>query len=353
MSNQRKKVSRRQFIGGLAATGAVGAFIVPKVEKGETLPLLKPKPLAKGDWVGLVAPASPVFEPSGIQEGILALEKLGFRVKTGKHIGKKWGYLAGTDEERAGDLMQMFMDEQIKAIFALRGGFGTIRILPYLDYQAIRKHPKVLIGYSDITTLHLAIHKLAGVVTFHGAVALSTFNDYSTKYFWQTLSGEYSEITIEDSPESLPMAIVPKGAPTVVSGPLVGGNLTLVTATLGTPYEIETDGKILFLEEVGEEPYSLDRMLCQLQQAGKLDKVVAILIDRCSKCKPAEYRPAFENTFSVEEIIQERIRAVGVPALYGLAIGHVANKPVLPLGIRAQVDFEHKKISLVEPAVVG
>ncbi|MBN2356262.1 LD-carboxypeptidase [candidate division KSB1 bacterium] len=351
MSQEKGNVSRRQFIGGLAATSAVGTLLSPDVGKGETLELRKPAALHKGDWVGLISPASPVFEPSSIQEGIMALEKLGFRVKPGKHIDKKFRYLAGSDQERAHDLMDMFTDAKIKAIFALRGGYGTIRILPYLNYDVIRRHPKILIGYSDITSLHLAIHKLAGIVTFHGAVALSTFNDYSTKYFWQTLGGTEPIVAIDDSPEAMPMALIPKGAPDKVRGKLIGGNLTLLTATLGTPYEPDTTNKILFLEEVGEEPYSLDRMFSQLEQAGKFRSAAAVLIDRCNRCKPADYRPAFENSFSVEELVKDRIGPVGVPVVYGLAIGHVANKPVLPLGIEAEVDLKNKRIALVERAV--
>lgn len=351
MRGRKSQVSRRQFIGGLAATSAVSAWLTPSLGKGEQLELLKPQPLIKGDCVGLVAPASPVFEPSDIQEGVRNLEKLGFRVKIGKFIGRKWGYLAGTDQERAHDLMAMFLDPEVKAIIALRGGYGSIRILPYLDYVAIRQNPKILIGYSDITSLHLAVHKLAGIVTFHGAVALSTFNEYSSKYFFRTLGGGDATIEIDDSPSASPLVIVPDGAPPRVQAPLIGGNLTLVAATLATPYEIETAGKILFIEEVGEEPYSVDRMLAQLDQAGKIRKAAAILIDRCSKCKPADYKPAFENTLSIEEIIQDRFGKCGVPVLYGLAIGHVADKPVLPLGIEAAIDLQKKKIMLTEPAV--
>lgn len=346
-------VSRREFIGGLAATSAAAAWFAPAVSAEEHLSLVKPRALQKGDVVGLVAPASPVFEPSEIIEGQRAMEKLGFRVKLGKHIRKKWGYLAGSDQERAEDLMSMFTDPDVAAIVALRGGYGAIRILPYLDYKVIRQHAKILIGYSDITTLHLAIHKLAGIVTYHGAVALSTFNDYSTRYFMNTLTRAAAPGLVDTPSSALPMTFWPDKAPALVKGPLVGGNLTLVTATLGTPYEIDTAGKVLFLEEVGEEPYSLDRMLTQLQQAGKLAAAAAILVDRCVKCKPAEYKPAFDNTLSVEEIMEDRLSGLGVPVLYGLQIGHVADKPVLPLGIEATVDRYQACFAVSESAVRG
>ncbi len=354
MENSTSLVTRRKFLGGLAATGALAAWLTPlDGEAAEPLPLVKPGPLREGDWVGLVAPASPVFEPSEAREGQNALEKLGYRVKVGRHIGRKWGYLAGSDAERAEDLMAMFRDPEVKAIFALRGGYGAIRMLPLLDYRAIRENPKILIGYSDITSLHLAIHKLAGIVTYHGAVALSTFNDYSTRYLKAILGRSEAAGRIDTPAAALPATIWPESAPAVVRGALVGGNLTLVCASLGTPYEIDTAGKVLFLEEVGEEPYSVDRMLTQLAQSGKLQSAAAILLDRCAKCKPAEYKPAFENTMSTEEIILDRLATLGVPVLYGLSIGHVADKPVMPLGITAAVYKKEAAFSIEESAVSG
>jgi len=350
MTAPKKDVTRREFIGGLAATGTVGTWLLPSIAAGGNLPLIKPQPLLKGDTVGVVTPASPVFEPSEILDGVHALEKLGFKVRLGRNVGKKWTYLAGTDEERARDLMDMFLDPEIKAIMALRGGYGTIRILPHLDYSLIRQHAKILIGLSDITSLHLAIHKLAGIVTFHGAVATSSFNEYAVRHLFKTLGGE-EKVEIEDSPTAFPQTILPENSPATVRGPLTGGNLTLVVATLGTPYELDTAGRVFFLEEVGEEPYRLDRMFTQLDQAGKLRNAAAILVDRCSRCKPAEYKPAFENTLSIEEVILDRLGGLGVPVLYGLTFGHVADKPVLPLGIPAVVDLQRKKIIIDQPAV--
>jgi muramoyltetrapeptide carboxypeptidase len=351
MKKSKSTVTRREFLGGLAVTGALAAWMTPLQSEAGPLPLIKPPLLADGDCVGLVTPATPVFEPSSIREGEMALEKLGYRVKTGRHVGRKWGYLAGSDAERAEDLMAMFRDPEVKAIFALRGGYGTIRMLPLLDYRTIRAHPKILIGYSDITSLHLAIHKLAGIVTYHGAVASSTFNEYSIHYLKATLGRTRPVGMIETPAAALPMTLWPDASPAVVRGPLVGGNLTLVCASLGTPYEIDTAGKVLFLEETGEEPYDLDRMLTQLAQSGKLQAAAAILIDRCARCKPAEYKPAFDNTLSIEEVLQDRLGGLRVPVLYGLSIGHVADKPVLPLGVTAAVHRNTAAFSLEEAAV--
>ncbi|HNW59703.1 MAG TPA: LD-carboxypeptidase [bacterium] len=351
MKNHHSAVTRREFLGGLAATGALAAWMTPLQSEAAPLPLIKPAALREGDCVGLVAPASPAFEPSTLREGQMALEQLGYRVKVGRNAARKWGYLAGPDAARAEDLMAMFRDPEVRAIFALRGGYGTIRMLPLLDYRVIRAHPKILIGYSDITSLHLAVHKLAGIVTYHGAVATSTFNDYSTRYLKAILGRSEAAGRIETPAAALPMLFWPEQSPDIVRGPLTGGNLTLVCASLGTPYEIDSAGKVLFLEETGEEPYDLDRMLTQLTQSGKLQAAVAILVDRCARCKPAEYKPAFENTLSVEEVLEDRLAGLGVPVLYGLSIGHVADKPVLPLGVTVAVSKKEAHFALEEAAV--
>ena len=350
--DQNTLISRRSFIGGLASAGFSAGFLTaPALHAKSPLKIIKPQRLKKGDLVGLLTPASPVFEPSAILEGKRALEELGFRVKIGARVGEKWGYLAGSDQDRAGDLMEMFLDDEVRAIVALRGGYGSIRILPHLDYTVIRRHPKILLGYSDITSLHLAIHKLSGIVTFHGPVALSTFNEYSTHYLLQTLTQARPVQEIQMPPDAFPL-VMKNTSRHRVSGQLVGGNLTLVSATLGTPYEVDTKDKILFLEEVGEEPYSIDRMLTQLRQAGKLQQATAIILDRCRDCGPAEYKPAFNNTLSIEEVIQDRLGDLDVPVLYGLSIGHVADKPVLPLGVKASIDLKNKSFAITEAAVL-
>jgi len=343
------KLTRRQFAGRLSAVAVLAGFTSANSSTKESGQIVKPPRLRKGDTVGLITPASPVFEPSTIQEGVLALEKLGFKVKQAAHLGKKWGYLAGTDKERADDLMALFHDGSIKAIVALRGGYGTMRMVEYLDFEFIRKHPKIILGYSDISFLHLAITKMAGLVTFHGPVAISSFTDYTREYFDKALMYAKAVGEIANAANVIPIKI---GQSTqIVSGPLIGGNLTMVTATLGTAYEIETKGKILFLEEVGEEPYDIDRMLTQLRLAGKLQQCAGIVIDRCSKCGPADYKPAFPNTLSVQEVFEDRLADLNIPVLFGLSLGHTANKPTLPLGIRASLDVIKGRLSLDESAV--
>ncbi|MBN1351688.1 LD-carboxypeptidase [candidate division KSB1 bacterium] len=317
-------------------------------------PIIKPPRLNPGDTIGIIAPASTPFEASAIREGKEAMESLGFKVKLGKYVRKKYGYLAGIDKQRLKDLHDMFEDDAVRAIITIRGGYGSGRLLDKIDYNLIQRKPKILVGYSDISALHLGIHKMTNLVTFHGPVALSTFNEYSTNYFMKILTSSTAIGKIEEPPRDNPRQLssgyeaIREG---LASGPLIGGNLTMVTATLGTPFEIVTKGKIVFLEEVGEEPYDLDRMLTQLSLAGKLADAAGIVIDKCAKCGPAEYKPAFSNTLSIEEVIHDRLHDLKCPVLFGFSLGHVANKPTLPLGIMATLDTYSGTLSIDESAV--
>lgn len=341
-------VTRREFIGGLTATGVASTIQFDQSIKHD---LIKPKKISPGDTIGIIAPASPVFERQALLKAQKHWEALGFNVRFAPHIDNHLRYLAGSDQDRASDVMSMFTDHSIDAIIALRGGYGSIRLLPYLDFTLIKDNPKILMGYSDITTLLLAIHRMTGLVTFHGPVGLSTYNEYSTRFIMETLTRCKPVSNIPPPEETFPMLANQRKFPKSVQAPLTGGNLSLIVATLGTPYEIETNDHILFIEEVGEEPYRIDRMLTQLAQAGKLEKIRGIIFDQCSGCGPSDYKPAFDNTFSVEEVIRDRLADLDCPVLINASIGHVADKPILPLGIRAELDPNSLTYSLIEPAV--
>ncbi|MBC7187912.1 MAG: LD-carboxypeptidase [Calditrichaeota bacterium] len=348
---KRKGVTRREFMGEVAALSAVGVASSHALggEKHQRKPVIRPPRLRPGDTVGLVCPASAPFEPSAIREGKMAMEKLGFKVKIGRNVGKKYGYLGGTDQERATDVQEMFDDPQVKAIIALRGGYGCLRILNHLDYDHIRTHPKILLGYSDITILLLAVHQMTGLVTFHGPVALSTFSPYTVDLLQRVLMKDEPLGEIGEAPGALPLGV--NGLSGRASGRLIGGNLTLVAASLGTPYEVDTDGRLLFLEEVGEEPYDIDRHLTHLLLAGKLDRAAGIALDRMQRCGPRDYQPAFPTTLSVEEVISDRLGHLGRPVVFGLSLGHAADKPTLPIGVMATLDAGKGRLSLDEPAV--
>ncbi len=349
-------ISRRNFLSGLTAVTVSGSISLPSIfGKNKAQKITKPPKLEKGDTVGLIAPASCAFEPSTIRQGVETLQSLGFSVKTGKHIKEKFGYLAGTDEQRAADLHCMFEDDEVKAIVALRGGYGSMRLLDIIDYKLIKKNPKILLGYSDITSLCLAIYAKTGLVTFHGPVAISSFSEYTQEYFFKAACSTETvgEIAYPEPDNALrPTAHLSTIYPGKATGKLIGGNLTLLTALLGTPFEPNFKETILFLEETSEEPYDIDRMLTQLLLAGKLDQVSGIVFDRCPNCKPADYKPAFNVTFSLEEVLIDRLGKLGCPVLYGLNVGHEADKPTLPIGIKVTLDADRAILSIDEGAVI-
>ncbi len=354
--NTKNSFTRRQFVGELTSLLAASTFL-PGAISGESRNdrIIKPQHLQPGDTVGLIAPASAAFEPATIREGAETLQSLGFRVKVGKYIKEKYGYLAGSDKQRVTDLHQMFKDDEVKAIIALRGGYGSMRLLDLIDYNLVKKNPKIFLGYSDITSLNLAIYHKTGLVTFHGPVAISSFSKYTQQYFWKVVSSMESptEIIHPDPDNPLrPTAHLNTIRPGKATGRLVGGNLTLFTALLGTPYEVDTRDAVLFLEETGEEPYDVDRMLTQLLLARKLDHVAGIVFDRCPNCKPADYKPAFYNTLSLEEVLEDRLGHLSCPVLYGLNVGHEADKPTLPIGIKVTLDVDRKAFIFEEAAVV-
>lgn len=346
----RKGVTRREFMGEMAALSAAGVAGAGALRAGRReKPIIKPPRLRPGDTVGLVCPASAPFEPSAIREAKLAMEKLGFKVKVGRNVGKKYGYLGGTDAERATDVQEMFDDPQVKAVIAVRGGYGCLRILNLLDYEHIRTHPKILLGYSDITILLVAVHQMTGLVTFHGPVALSTFSPYTVDLLQRVLMKNEPAGEIDEPPGALPIGI--NGLSGRARGRLVGGNLTLLAASVGTPYELDTEGRLLFFEEVGEEPYDLDRHLTHLLMAGKLQQCAGIAVDRLQRCGPRDYQPAFPTTLSVEEVISDRLGQLRVPVVFGLSLGHAPDKPTLPLGVMATLDVGKGRLSIDEPAV--
>lgn len=348
-------MNRRTLLKSMSAMvlAAATPFRVPaQIEKK----IIKPPRLNKGDTVGLITPASRPFEIEQAKiEAKEKMETLGFKVKFGKNINKRWGYLAGSDEERVEDFHDFFEDDQVKAIIAIRGGYGTSRLLRYIDYDLVKNNPKILLGYSDITSLLIAIQKQTGLITFHGPVATSTFTNYTQKYFFKVLTESQPVGEVEDSPyegnlqHTNRVWTINSGK---ANGILAGGNLTLICTTLGTPYEIDTKNKILFIEEVGEEPYDLDRMLTHLYNAGKLDNCSGVVFDRMSKVKTSDYGPGYSSSLSVEDVIKDRFKDYDYPVCFGLSLGHIKDKPTLPLGIEAELDADKGRLSLLESAVI-
>ena len=347
--------TRRSFLktGMLAGLAPVVSFAGSKDSQKA---LIKPPALKKGDTVGLVTPASPLFETHRILiEAREKMEGLGFRVKFGKNVEAKRGYLAGTIEQRVSDLHDMFKDDSVQAIIAIRGGYGSAQLLPYLDYDLIAANPKILLGYSDITSILNGIHKKTGLVTFHGPVAVSTFTEYTTKYLFKVLSEPKPAGLIEDAPydsnlQNSNRVWTYRGG--TGEGRLVGGNLTLLQSLLGTPFEFDGRDALYFFEEVGEEPYNIDRILWQFKMAGKFEQCRGVVFDKMPSVKPADYKPGFNSSLSVEEIIDDIFKDYSFPVCVGLSLGHIKEKPTMPLGIRARLDGDAGRIALLEAAVV-
>ena len=235
----------------------------------------------------------------------------------------------------------------------LRGGYGAGQLLASIDYKLIRKNPKVFIGYSDITALHLAFHKLAGLITFHGPVLLSEFTPYTQDCFRRALFSKAPLGPLTNPPE--PNTLRPNHTlravhPGTAHGRLIGGNLTLISSLMGTPYEIDTKGRIFFTEDVGEEPYRIDRMLTQLRLANKLQAAAATIFGECHECGPSDFKPSFAWNRTFGEVLDDRFSGIDNPVLSGLTIGHTADQLTLPLGVMAAIDSEKGLLTVEEPA---
>ena len=344
-------IDRRAFSWtlGLSLAGALQARAQTPGRKQQAV--VKPRRLETGDTVGMVLPASSSHAADNIAWGREQLEALGFRVVLGRHVYDRHGYFAGNDRDRAADINRMFADPKIDGIFAYTGGWGSPRVLPYLDYDVIARNPKVFIGFSDITALLNVIYQRTGLVTFHGPVAGSTFNTYSAENFRRiVMTAEPAGLLTP--PEKRPNVLVDRVnriirlAPGKATGRLVGGNLTLLAATMGTPYEIETAGKIVFLEDVDEDVYRIDRMLTQLALGGKFDRAAGVVFGRCTDCDSRN------SGFSLEDVLRERFGSLRIPAISGLSFGHIEDKLTLPVGIMATLDGDAGTLSIDEPAVV-
>lgn len=309
-------------------------------------PLLKPRRLYPGATLGVIAPAGHGSSEAAAA-GIAWLETQGFKVELGQNALAEWGYLAGQDRARADDLHRMFASPQIDGIVCLRGGYGTMRLLDLLDYELIKAHPKVFVGYSDITALHTVFSERAGLVTFHGPMAASDMSgeipEYTVHALLAAVTGDAVLGPIDNPPDTSSPAFI---APGTARGRLTGGNLSVLCATLGTPYEIDTTNKILCLEDVGEAPYRIDRLLTQLLLAGKLQASAGIVLGVFSGCEDDE-----GSGFTLAEVLQNRLAGLKVPILTNLYFGHTTNKTTLPFGVMAELDSD-RGLSITETATI-
>jgi muramoyltetrapeptide carboxypeptidase len=311
---------------------------------------IKPPRLNYGDTVGIVAPASAPPDPKAIDRSVEALERLGFKPKLAANVRRRWGFLAGSDRERAADLMKMFLDPRVNAIICVRGGYGTARLLPLLDYGKIRANPKILIGYSDITSLHSAFLVKANLISFHGPMLNSDFiknrvPDFTLRSFLRTLmepkpagsisSGSSPGKKLQAQMKGSKISVLHSGR---ASGQLIGGNLSILCATLATPYQPSFKNKILFLEDLDEVPFRFDRMLTHLLNAGLLQQVAGIAIGTNKNCIDPKAKGCKEYRQTMEDVFKERLAQLKVPVVLGLPFGHVSMNATLPVGVTATLD---------------
>ena len=343
---------RRRHLLRTAATAAVAGSSAG-LSAAQPVPLRKPPRLQPGDTVGLFNPSTFATEAQ-IEKAVANVESLGLRVRLPANLRARHGKTAGTVAQRLADFHTLWRDDEVQALWAVRGGSGAASMLPLIDLAMVRARPKAVIGYSDITALLLGLWRGAGLVGFHGPVATSTFSDYSLAQWRKVLMDPTPETRLPMAEENLKRAeTAPQFRPRtlrggVAEGRLVGGNLSVLTALVGTPFAADFERAILFLEEIGEEPYRIDRMLTQVQQSQGLARSAAVLCGVFERCEPRDAEPSL----SLAETLDEHFVPAGVPAVYGWSFGHIAQQMTLPIGIRARLDPAAGVLTLLEPAVV-
>jgi muramoyltetrapeptide carboxypeptidase len=353
-----QKLRRRDFLKsvGLAAPvvlGSPSALAMNKAPAQNRLHLIKPERLRSGDVVGIVAPASPPPVPDDLDHYADALKKLGFQPKLAPNVRKRLGYLAGDDASRAGDLMGMFADDSVKAILCVRGGYGCARLLPMLDFRFIRRHPKIFIGFSDITALHCALQTHSRLVTFHGpTLNTDVTNDSPSAFSIQSL---LKTVTQPSAPGGICASDTPKNASILKSGtatgPLVGGNLSVLSTLIGTPFQPRFKDAIFFFEDVSEPPYRFDARLTQLLNAGLLQQVAGVAVGTNKNCVDPDAAQSKEYQQSLEDVLRDRLLPLGVPVVSGLPFGHVRDNATLPMGLQATLDAINGDLIINEAAV--
>jgi len=347
---------RRSFLTGLA--GGIAAAALPAGTFQSARPrarhpgIIRPPRLRQGDLVGLVAPSGAIVDSQPAEIARESLEAMGLRVREGAYLRQRRGYLAGTDEQRASDLNAMIRDPEVRGIFAIRGGWGAARILARLDYEALARDPKVVAGYSDITALHNAIHARTGLVSFHAPVAASTWASFSYEHFRRVVFDAEAP-TLAPAPDNgdtlVPHQHRVRGIhPGRARGRLLGGNLTVLSHLVGTGYLPDFDGAVLFLEDIGEATYRIDRMLTQLKLAGILDGLAGFVFGNCTDCGPG----GGYGALSLEEVLMDHIAPLRIPSWFNAMIGHIRDQWTVPVGVEAEIDARAGTVRLLDPAVV-
>ena len=310
--------------------------------------LIKPAKLKTGDVIGIISPASSTQDPKKIENGVQYLEKNGYRVEIGKNVGKTNGYLAGTDQERAEDLNLMYINKNIKAIICLRGGYCASRILDKLNYKIIRNNPKIFVGFSEITALQMAILQKAGLITFAGPMLAPDFADnvstYTEEFFWRIITSNKKMGRLKYTDNGKLTAIT-KGSS---SGRILGGNLSVLSALIGTVYFPYMKEKILMLEDINELPYKVDRMLNQMKMIKVFKQLRGVILGRFVGCY--EHDP-MKKTLTLGEVMEDYLSHLKIPVLYAFPHGHIKDKVTVPLGLKVKINSKQGFIDYTESAV--
>lgn len=311
------------------------------------------RPLPDGGTVGVVAAASPYDSRSDVLRGIEWWEARGYRVTLGAGAWERDDYVAGDPQARADDLNALFADPDVDIVQALQGGFGSAQMIPYIDFDVIAANPKPLVGYSDITALHVALRQRAGLATIYGNGLMGVGSPETTTF----TTGRLLEVLRSGGAGDVPRDPDDPWVRSIhggrVTAPLVGGCLWLLMQTMGTPWEIELDGAILFFEDTHTPPYYVDGQLVQLAHAGKLEQVAGVVVGQMEKSDWGDLRPVSDwaRSRSLEDVLEERLGSLGVPVLYGLPLGHTKHLAALPLGVMCTLDADARTLTVDEPAL--
>ena len=343
-------MNKRDFLktlGLLAGTTPMLSWSTKKADFDQQT--LLPKAINKGDTLGLISPSAASADRMQFTFAKEALEALGFKVKLGENLQNRRGHLAGTDEERAKDLNDMFADQNVKGVICIRGGSGAARILPLIDYELIKQNPKPLLGYSDITALHCAIQAQTGLITFHGPNGSGSWNSFNVKQFEQIFFDKTKVTYKNEQPKGDDLVIKANRIQTLKSGTtegkILGGNLTVLTSLSGTPYYPNFTDSILFIEDIGEDPYKIDRMMSTLRLNGTLGKIKGFIFGQCSDCEPG----GGYGSLSVDQVMDDYILPLDIPAYTGAMIGHISKQFIIPVGAKVKMDASAGTFQLVDP----
>jgi muramoyltetrapeptide carboxypeptidase len=309
------------------------------------------KPLPEGGTIGVAAPASPYESRSDVRRGVEWWESQGYRVKLAEHVLDREDFVAGDARRRAADLNALFADPEIDVVQCLQGGYGSAQVIPHLDFDVIAANPKPLVGFSDITALHVAIRQRTGLATFYGNGLLGMGDpettDFSKKRLLAVLRGEGAG-PVPRNPDD-PFSSTLRGGR--VTAPLVGGCLWLLMHTMGTPWEIELDGAILFFEDTHVPTSYLDGILTQLAHAGKLAGVRGVVVGDMEKCDWGDHPAGYPRVRTLEDVLEVHLEPLGVPVLYKLPLGHGKHLASIPLGVSATLDADARSLTIEQPGL--